>query len=273
MLAESYRNAEVLETYERNNKRYARIRCKCGRCGGTGLISWSRLDNGVCWECRGAKTFIKDVRDYSDAEIQSIERAKERRREKAAKAFEEKKRKANAITTQRYGFNGMKAYVVLGDTYSIKDELKEHGAKYSPELKWVCPTEPTWLSGYDYAEINLCDIFKYDDYGWLVVKDDASNIIEALQPKTGEYVGTVGSKIKVTVTVTNVFENALYLYGHSRYTYKHIMKSDDGNVFVWNTSTACYNVGHTMTLVGTVKAHEEYRGVRQTILTRCKEVQ
>lgn len=143
MLAESYRNAEVLETYERNNKRYARIRCKCERCGGTGLISWSRLDNGVCWECHGAKTYIKEVRDYSDAEIQSMERAKERRREKAAKAFEEKKRKANAMTIQRYGFNGMKAYVVLGDTYSIKDELKEHGAKYSPELKWVCPTEPT----------------------------------------------------------------------------------------------------------------------------------
>lgn len=106
----------------------------------------------------------------------------------------------------------------------------------------------------------------------VVVKDDASSIIDALQPKTGEYVGTVGSKIKATVTVTNVFENSLNFHGHTRYTYKHIMKSADDNVFVWNTSTVCYNVGHTMTLVGTVKAHEEYKGVRQTILTRCKEV-
>lgn len=97
-----------------------------------------------------------------------------------------------------------------------------------------------------------------------------------------EYVGSVGSKISVQVTLTNEFEYVDYkfsFYGTTHYTY--IMEDDQGNVYVWKTTTTlvfgyddhhldCIRKGDKMTISGTVKEHSEFKGVKQTILTRCK---
>ena len=55
---------------------------------------------------------------------------------------------------------------------------------------------------------------------------------------------------------------------------------DDGNVYVWKTSKDmgyCVNgywqvseKGSRLTLTGKIKDHKEYKGVKQTMLTRCK---
>jgi hypothetical protein len=47
----------------------------------------------------------------------------------------------------------------------------------------------------------------------------------------------------------------------------------EGNILVWwNTGSADPKVGETYDVTATVKGHEEYEGVRQTTLTRCKLV-
>lgn len=81
-----------------------------------------------------------------------------------------------------------------------------------------------------------------------------------------EYFGTVGDRVelifKEAVLVTS-FETA---YGTS-YIYKFI--DDEGRVFIWSTGNSVYT-GLQIKVKGTIKAHREYRGVKQTELTRCK---
>lgn len=44
----------------------------------------------------------------------------------------------------------------------------------------------------------------------------------------------------------------------------------DGNIFLWKTQKYIDEDDKIARLVGTVKAHDEFRGVKQTHLTRCK---
>lgn len=41
-------------------------------------------------------------------------------------------------------------------------------------------------------------------------------------------------------------------------------------MFVWITGGKCLSVGDVVAVTGTVRDHSEYKGVKQTNLTRCK---
>lgn len=50
----------------------------------------------------------------------------------------------------------------------------------------------------------------------------------------------------------------------------HEMTDDEGNVFIWKTSKYLgLENGECFNIRGRIKEHKEYRGVRQTVLTRC----
>jgi hypothetical protein len=83
---------------------------------------------------------------------------------------------------------------------------------------------------------------------------------------TSRHIGNVGDKLTIPhVTVVRVFAND-NAYGVS---YKHIMRDRFGNTYTWSTGTEL-EVGSVYTIIGTVKAHTEYRDLKQTALTRCK---
>lgn len=84
--------------------------------------------------------------------------------------------------------------------------------------------------------------------------------------KKSEYVGEVGKRISVTVKVIRrrVLDSQ---FGPS---YMFRMLDTNSNVFVWFASNDLLEEGKWYDVTGTVKKHEEYEGVRQTILTRCK---
>lgn len=99
-----------------------------------------------------------------------------------------------------------------------------------------------------------------------------------------KHVGSVGSKISVQVTLTNEFEYVDYKFSfHGTTHYTYIMEDAEGNVYVWKTTSVlvfeadndhgrmdCIRKGDTMMISGTVKEHGEFKGVQQTVLTRCK---
>jgi hypothetical protein len=84
-----------------------------------------------------------------------------------------------------------------------------------------------------------------------------------------EYVGNVKDKITVDVVVIGCtgFESQ---YGYMFVNTFKAVNSD--NVFVWITGTKAYEVGTQMKIMGTIKDHKEYRDVKQTVLTRVKEL-
>lgn len=77
------------------------------------------------------------------------------------------------------------------------------------------------------------------------------------------FVGNVGDKITITAKPECVFSS------DSQYGMVYIYKFMQGkDIFTWKTNKDLQNV--ELTITGTIKAHNEYRGNKQTELTRCK---
>lgn len=100
----------------------------------------------------------------------------------------------------------------------------------------------------------------------------------AHEAKFSSYVGTVGQKVEVGLTITHI-------HGFSGYydnVYIHVMKDDLGNVFIYKKSGSRVikgthfgrkievQVGDRLKLSARVKEHKERDGVKQTILERPK---
>lgn len=83
-----------------------------------------------------------------------------------------------------------------------------------------------------------------------------------------EHFATVGDKVELALTCEAVFDV------DTAYGTLHINKfrDADGRTFVWKTTSARFETGKTVVLKGTIKAHGEYKGRKETELTRCKEV-
>lgn len=100
--------------------------------------------------------------------------------------------------------------------------------------------------------------------------DVADDQAPAPAPKPiSQYVGVVGQKVSVKVTVEALIDMPQNAWG----TYSTLVKMVDeqGNKLAWFASN-CPDIepGDTVTATGTVKSHQDYRGERQTTLTRCK---
>lgn len=85
------------------------------------------------------------------------------------------------------------------------------------------------------------------------------------QAQASEWVGNIGDRITVEVEEINAVTGWETQWGYTK-IYKIVDKT--GNVFTWKTSG--WVEDGVQTIKGTVKAHNEFRGTKQTELTRCK---
>lgn len=89
-----------------------------------------------------------------------------------------------------------------------------------------------------------------------------------------EYVGNIGDKITIT-DIKNI--KSLYVKDNSRYSYYaesstvwQIIDSD-GHTYIWTTSSNLSDDTRVAKeIVATVKEHKEYKGTKQTVITRGK---
>ena len=289
MVAPSYANAEILKIDEKAKKAY--IKEKCPRCGGLGFIV-SRVENGnmipipvdggICYKCNSEKYIRKWVKAYTEEEMDkylaSQERAKERKAEKAEQERQDKLNKSKENQEEllaKWGYDVENPLIWLiggGSTYEIKDQLKEMGCKFNPAFGWYCNHEFDVPKGYGLVSINF-----YDVYVWYPLskrfdlKDNAKEIADAakaaLEPEShSEYVGEIKERLRdlnVTLTAVRSFDS---FYGTS---FIYIFEYNE-NILVWITSSCKdIEVGEKIFLTGTVKEHAEYKGVKQTKLSRC----
>jgi hypothetical protein len=95
--------------------------------------------------------------------------------------------------------------------------------------------------------------------------------IDIQKNSDSKHVGTVKERSEFEVTITKKFgfETA---FGFMTMI---LMKDAAGNIFVWKTGTGFDNVsvGDKLKIKATVKKHDEYQGIKQTILTRCVVVE
>ena len=81
-----------------------------------------------------------------------------------------------------------------------------------------------------------------------------------------EHVGEIGDKLEVKCSTFKTVYSFDTQFGTS-WIYR--FTDSNNNVYTWTTST-CVEDDKVVSIKGTVKKHDEYRGVKQTVLTRCR---
>ena len=111
-------------------------------------------------------------------------------------------------------------------------------------------------------------IIKVSKDGILKPETELKGIIDTLlyDESDSVYVGEVGERLELSLKI----EKAIPVNSVYGKTIMHIMHDDCGNEFIWTTAAKSLTPGNEYLMRGTVKTHNKYKGVQQTVLTRCK---
>lgn len=225
----------------------------CYKCGGSG----NYMHFGTCFACRGGGKGREKV--YSEAELA----AKAKRAEKAAqKRQEEQQARTQAWAAQ----NPTKAHFLTydGPNLFIRDVVSKIGRFGSISENQIAAVEKALARDAQRAQ------------------DEADR---AARAALSQYQGEVGGRQEFTL----VIKKTVTIEGRFGTSYLYIMEDAAGNSFKWFASNrlgvetlvdvggvapmAGFEAvadGETIVLKGTVKKHDEYKGQKQTILSRCK---
>lgn len=185
-------------------------------------------------------------------------------------------------------------YIFYGDTYAVKDELKAIGARFNYLLGWHMNTKPD-TDKYPFVEVHISDICYMDpDTGeyWegdpfgrgdkteIRPVDFIKEIIAEAEGVTGNTVGTVGERLSLELKLVaerHWEEPGYHYWDSSVLKFAYTFVDSDGNTFVWFTTSGLVDnlgaedcIGQSFNVRGTIKAHDVYKGVRRTVLTRCR---
>ena len=284
-VADTYKHYEIIGEPVANQKGHLYVKVKgiCPRCSGSGNYSFNLLDGSVCYGCFGRGYIVTNVRAYTEKEynrmVANKERARKRKEEERAA-----REKDLIVNAQKYkhevalklGFNeDEKIFIVYGgDTYTVKDQLKELGARFNPTLKWYLPKKVELPEGLYLCEFSFDELYDYSiKTKSALFKNGAKDIIshkiaEVRNDVSSEfYPGEEKDRIyDLQVKVDNI-RGFNGLYGYT-YIYTFVLEN---YVFVWMTAKNDLKIAadDIVNLTGTIKKFEEYNGVKNTYITRC----
>lgn len=239
--ADKYKNAEQIgQPFQINGKTYTKVKIRCGHCGGSGYYNGF----GECFKCHGAGYEIKDVRLYTNEEWNSLQ--KQKQVDALAVAHNQESvietEKSRWLKRNNFAINGP-TYIILGNTYPIKDKLKENGFRFSPELLWHGPQKVEGLLPKDclYFETGVQDLVWDENQKIYVLSAGLRNVIanSAIKKKSikgdkdnkdGLFVGAEGERLIKKVKLVDV-KYDLETYS-ATYTFK---TTDEDKTLIWNT--------------------------------------
>ena len=274
----------ILTKIDRNNTHHY-TDTRCPKCGGTGYIpGYEHVEGGVCFLCggsgRGSRQVIVRTEEYNKKLVEA-------RLAKARKTAGE--RNAKYLKSRGFSAEGL-AWVVMGSTFEIKDQLKAAGARWDNTFGWHFDHEvvefPTVRISIEDKITRLSMEYQEETYedkighywadGTLDFGDEwpITLYIKELRekweadnaPKT-EWYGSIKDKVDLKVKLVRR-GNYDTMYGT---TFVYTFEDAQGHQLVWKTGTWLeQEVGSQVIVKGTIKAHTEYKGTKQTELTRCK---
>lgn len=240
----------------------------CPKCGGRGYIyGYEHVEGGRCFKCGGTGYYGHSWKEYTPEYAAKLEERRLAKMKKQAPEFNQKFFKKNGFNEE--GFT----WIVLGNTFEIKEELKAAGAKYNNELLWHFNHEQT---AYPCVKVSIEELAEMTAFGtWsfdvVNVKLYIENLRKINAPKTeSQHIGNVGDKVDLKVTLTSIhtYETNYTYYGELHFIYK--FSDENSNTIVWKTSNKNLEEGKIYQIKGRIKEHNEYNGDKQTVLTRCK---
>lgn len=278
-VAKSYENMEIQgEPYSRDGKKYVKVIGSCKRCGGSGNYSYNPLNGSTCFRCSGSGKECLEVRWYTDAQRATMDKAAEKR--KAATAVKQEERRIKFAARNAFGF-GEKGYITLiyGNNDTIKEwreHLPEYTIWYNNTFGWYMPSTRMIEGLIIPSEIHSA-VLQWDQIRdtndeenlQMIPHEEARKIVQQLTvgESKSQWQGIVGDWLIIEVKVVKniTFSNN---YGES---HMHILHDEDENEYVWTTGSKNLEEGKVLKLKMKVKDHNEYNGVKQTIVWYCKE--
>lgn len=280
-VAPSYQNGTLEKVKEEERK--GLVVERCDRCGGTGAYVIPGIFSGMCFQCSGTGYTSKWVKIYTEEEynkyLKTQEKAKERRvakevaRKADLEANSEKNLKEHLVN---FGFDPENPCVYLiagGNTYEIKDIIKECGGRYNPALNWYFTAETELPDGYQLVKLPWDEFYEWNPLTKKsFLKEGAKECADAarrsIEPESdSEWIGNIKERmrdLRVTLTGAREVESA---YGISTLFTFELGK----NILIWFASNPpSLTIGQEYYLTGTVVEHKEYNGVKQTRVNRCK---
>jgi len=192
--------------------------------------------------------------------------------------------KAEWLTKNGFSKEGVTYIVAGGNTFNVKDILKSHNCTYSKLLNWHCAEKfelDGELEGFIFVPIFFDDVYVWrEESGFAHEKEEAPALIkEALQPyrknegwslpstmKDSVWIGEVGERLrKIPAKIVGKKEI------NSNYGLSTLYTFESGNsVLCWFTSSyKDVEIGDSILLSGTIKSLNDYKGQKQTMLSRC----
>ena len=255
---------------------------RCSHCGGAGGADAWKFTGWTCWSCGGTGKRSKPAifKEYTPEYRAKLDEMRAKRLEKK---LAEERAHVDELNADFYKRNGFDAdgnmWIVLGNSYDLKDSLKEMGCKFIKALS--CWSSDHELESVKTVKVSASDLYETDEAGvylwrWMKVAEGlgiiqkANDELRASESKSS-YVGNIGDKIEVKAKLTKCHSYDSTFNYHTVTTFINIFTDEAGNVYVWK-STAYFDAGldEPVILKGTIKDHSEYNGIKQTILTRCK---
>lgn len=288
-MADTYKNYKKIGEpfYNKNGKLATIAECKCDRCQKG--IYVCRIENnqpvphpaygGVCLKCGGTGIIRKEVRLYTEKEYNTMKKSAEKAKAKKEAEREAKikaeyaEKKAKWLEKNGFDAEGV-TYIITGDSYSIKNELKAAGFKFDPVLLWHRASAEKYEDRV--IKVTIDEVIEFSAWGEGHYKTEAKEIIEkkiaATQPQSSSnWVGEIGEKYTVLPATLIKKGEFLNRFGHSNiFTFV----DEHENIFIWFTTKNLDDIAinDKIELIGTIKSHNEYKNTKSTILTRCKIV-
>lgn len=261
---------------DRNGSKHYEGPVDCPRCGGLGLYIThvcngvpvpTVVDNGVCHLCLGSgKVQGKWIERTPEYQAKLDAKRKAREAERQAKIEAEAEAKAQEWLAE-HGFNAEgQTWILLGDTYAKREEIKAAGGKYDGILGWHIGHQvgEAFVASID----DLAERSAWGWYSWKVNKADVDKMKKAHEgAPVSQHQGTVGQRITISVK----YQRSFSFDSHFGTTNVHKFTDAAGNVYTWKTQSGlALDPGSQVELTGTIKAHSEYKDEKQTELIRCK---
>ena len=200
-------------------------------------------------------THAREQREYYDNYIESSGSRALRNMLPPRNKQEEKDRDFDTPSDESY--EKAKVIVAWGKALKDRDELND----YLHNLTVIANGDVVTWNKMSFAA-SMANAYRMDLEQNEYKKREAK---EKAERPDSEYFGEVGKRETFTLTVERVIVTETF-YGISKI---HIMRDEQGNVAKWFSSNKALEEGETYELKATVKEHSEYKGEKQTVLTRC----
>jgi hypothetical protein len=241
----------------------------CGRCAdwsGT-IAAFGHVYGGTCFECGG-----QGCRDGIYGEAGVVKRIKRRKSDRARAARKESARwEAMAATREVWAKANPE---VAADLAVIYEGIASEAAYHA-----TCERYGDFVTSMaNQAMIRGLSEAQTEAVATAMVKIHAREVAAAEKVAASRHYGTVGDKVTVTGVATVVTRLEDH-YRHNGPRKAMVVVTGTGEfegvvVKMIGTGATLYDVGRgdTVTVTGAVKGHDDFQGVRQTVLIRAKAV-